>query len=682
MPSLNSAWGIDVGNRALKAVRLVRGPEGIKVADVEVIEHEHILSQAGDNRDSLIQSALANFVQAHGGSRRAIAVGVSGQSSFARFIKLPPVEPKKIPEIVRFEAIQQIPFPLDDVEWSYQLFQNEQSPDVEVGIFAMRRELVNRHIQYFTDAGMDVELVQMNPLAVYNAMQHDRRIKGTTMIVDLGAENTDLIIAEGETIWLRSIPIGGNNFTEALVKSFKLKFPKAEELKRNAATSKYGRQILQAMRPVFADLVAEIQRSIGFYASIHRESRISRVLALGGTFRLPGLQKYLQQNLQLDVARLDRLGDTSGLDAKVASVFNDNLLSCVSAYGLALQAMGDASINSSLLPQKIRRERMWRDKTKWFAAAAALFVVGTGVAYGSFYYRHLQDDKDHALNGPRIHDVLVRAQGLSDRWSSIADAGGPDRAQIQMLNGLIAGRDVWNSLIRDIFATLPPGPTTPQEVDALAKIPRGDRKIITVHDFSSRYVPDLGPILAMKDSDFSLQVGTPADAGGRRPMPGLGGASPDQTGAGPPQRGYLITLHCTTPNALGEKYVTPTVVQALRNLGESSPSTTYRIARAVVALSHKVTAGSPLIGQPHTPRAPRAVIGNYGAAGGLGGPQFAPPPPPAPAGPVVPLDPLQDPLIPSESMKNDTEVSVLVAVILDPPPPQPAGQGAAAPTSP
>ena len=112
---------------------------------------------------------------------------MSGQSSFARFIKLPPVEPKKIPEIVRFEAIQQIPFPLDDVEWSYQLFQNEQSPDVEVGIFAMHRELVNRHIQYFTESGLDVELVQMNPLAVYNAMQHDRHIKGTTMVVDLGA---------------------------------------------------------------------------------------------------------------------------------------------------------------------------------------------------------------------------------------------------------------------------------------------------------------------------------------------------------------------------------------------------------------------------------------------------------------------------------------------------------------
>ena len=72
-------------------------------------------------------------------------------ATFARFVKLPPVEPKKVPEIVKFEAIQQIPFPLDDVEWSYQLFQAPDSPDVEVGILAMRKELVNRFIKDFTD---------------------------------------------------------------------------------------------------------------------------------------------------------------------------------------------------------------------------------------------------------------------------------------------------------------------------------------------------------------------------------------------------------------------------------------------------------------------------------------------------------------------------------------------------
>src|SRR3954454_14173815 len=145
----NFAWGIDIGNRALKAVKLVREGDALRVDDFEVIEHETVLSNAGDNRESLIQTALSTFAAKHPMKGGAVAVGVSGQSSFARFIKLPPVEEKKIPEIVRFEAIQQIPFPLDDVEWSYQLFRGSDSPDVEVGIFAMRKELVNQHIKFF-----------------------------------------------------------------------------------------------------------------------------------------------------------------------------------------------------------------------------------------------------------------------------------------------------------------------------------------------------------------------------------------------------------------------------------------------------------------------------------------------------------------------------------------------------
>src|SRR5258708_30115954 len=165
MATARSAWGIDIGNRALKAVKLVREGDRLRVDDLEVIEHEKILSSAGDNKEGLIQTALANFVQRHSTKGSLVGIGVSGQSSFARFIKLPPVETKKIPEIVKFEAIQQIPFPLDDVEWSYQLFQEPESPDVEVGIFAMRKELVNRHLQFFTDSGLDVDIVQMNPLA-------------------------------------------------------------------------------------------------------------------------------------------------------------------------------------------------------------------------------------------------------------------------------------------------------------------------------------------------------------------------------------------------------------------------------------------------------------------------------------------------------------------------------------
>src|SRR2546423_2690683 len=419
----NFAWGIDVGNRALKAVKLVREGDGLRVDDFEVIEHETVLSSAGDNREQLINSALSSFVQRHPFKGGQVAIGVSGQSSFARFIKLPPVEERKIPEIVRFEAIQQIPFPLDDVEWSYQLFRSEESPDVEVGIFAMRKELVNQHIKFFTDYDLNVQVVQMNPLAVYNGMFHDQKFNGTTMVIDLGAENTDLIIADNETIWMRSIPIGGNNFTETLVKAFKLPFNKAEDLKRNAATSKYARQIFQAMRPIFADLVAEIQRSVGFYASVHRDSRIKKIMALGGTFKLPGLQKYLQQNLQLDLERLDSLAAAPSSESKLAPTFNENILSIVSAYGLAIQAMGQSKISSSLLPAKIGREKMWKQKTPLFGAAAALFAAGLGVGVATWWINDMAFHSSTAQAAyAKVQDVERNAKELDASWSEIEGA--------------------------------------------------------------------------------------------------------------------------------------------------------------------------------------------------------------------------------------------------------------------
>ncbi|HEX4793041.1 MAG TPA: type IV pilus assembly protein PilM [Humisphaera sp.] len=713
MAGARFAWGIDVGNRALKAIRLVRdGSDQLHIDDYDVIEHEQILSQSGDNRESLVQSALANFAQRHATKGGAVGIGVSGQASFARFIKLPPVAPNKIPEIVRFEAIQQIPFPLEDVEWSYQLFSTADSPDVEVGIFAMRKELVQQNIKNFTDVGVDVHVVQMNPLAVYNALYQDERLSGTTMVIDLGAENTDLIIAEGEAIWMRSIPIGGNNFTEALVKSFKLKFNKAEELKRNAATSKYGRQILQAMRPVFADLVAEIQRSIGFYSSTHRDSRIAKVLALGGTFRLPGLQKYLQQNLQMDVTRIDRLGLEVPSDAKYASAFNDNILSSVSAYGLALQAMSKTKITSSLLPEKIQRERMWRDKTKWFAAAAATVMLGTGVAMGSIYWKNFQfKTQDEQYGKGKLAGVIRTADGLSSRWSKIESFGGEERKTMVNLNGAINDRNIMPELTSDLLSAFA---TTPS-ADEL-KLPRNQRKIVRLEGWKQDFFADMAPILALSDTDFQnrkhwvFDTLKPADAsaGGmptalvpRRGKAGTGVKKLAVTEAG--QRGLVITLRCQTPYLHPDQLINDTVIKYLKSRTPSAaanPTTNYEIKRVLIAEQRKIDAGDrPL---PASKNYHRPVNrGNRGGAGGIGiggvggggvgaggvgaggvgggGPGVISPlgqpgvGAAAPAAAPVEVDPWQDPLLPpemqgekGESMINDQIVTLVVAVIFDP----------------
>ncbi len=149
MAGAQTAWGLDVGVTSLKAIKLRKDGDMVSVEAFEVVEHDKFLSDPDVNRDDIIRSSLNKFLLKNPIRREQVFIGVPGSSTFARFVKLPPVEPKKIPEIVKFEAIQQIPFPLDQVNWDYQTFMNPESPDVEVGIFAMKKELVAQVLSNF-----------------------------------------------------------------------------------------------------------------------------------------------------------------------------------------------------------------------------------------------------------------------------------------------------------------------------------------------------------------------------------------------------------------------------------------------------------------------------------------------------------------------------------------------------
>jgi type IV pilus assembly protein PilM len=769
------AWGIDIGNRALKAIQLVRDGDSLRMDDIEVIEHEQVLSNSGDNRESLIQTALANFAQRHTTKGGVVSIGVSGQSSFARFIKLPPVEEKKIPEIVRFEAVQQIPFPLDQVEWSYQLFRQPDSPDVEVGIFAMRKELVNQQIKYFTDMDMNVQVVQMSPLAVYNAMYYDNRLAdGTTMILDLGAENADLIIADGDSVWLRSVPIGGNNFTEALVKGFKLSFSKAEDLKRNAQTSKYARQIFQQMRPIFADLVAEIQRSIGFYSSVHRDSRIKRIVALGNTFRLPTLQKYLQQNLQIEVDRLDAFQAGAPADGRLAALLNDNIASMAGAYGLALQAMGQGKITSSLLPQEIRKAKVWQEKTKWFATAAAITVAAAGVVYGNYYVHNAGFESNSSLQS-QISGAVAHAADLDSQWATLESSGGPDKNKIININSLQTYRDLWANLWIDITRTLPA--ENADSPEKLKSTPRAERKQIFVESFNSQYLPDISAALKMDSDNFKLLAQPSAGPGGGQPQAayapptarggmdrggiptgrgrtgweeptygrGRGGYQPQgdsmagnaptgdgTTPATPTDRGYLITIELTSPNKAAPTLVDTNMLKVLLDSDSLTNALKdhkrYYIARAMIVRAQQISSDENRKGllkqafdqkkaeqerakQPVDPSQGFPTGGNdygrgdygrgdagrgrgaygrntYGGDRGVyrGGNVAGIPNPIQRPGATGPVDTAEqdkanaeayaDPLYPKESVLNDWEMTVVMAVVLDPKQPDATAAGA------
>lgn len=440
-----------MGYGAIKALKVENDGGNLKVLDFAVINHPKVLSTPELDQNDAMRVALGTLVSKHDLANARVSISIPGHQSFARFATLPPVEPKKVPDIVKFEAVQQIPFPLEEVEWDYQTFVSPDSPDIEVGIFAVTRQKIAEQLAMLNDVGITPELATLSPVAAYNALAVDLGFTEDTpgtIILDIGTVATDMIIAEAGRVWVRTFPIGGHQFTEALVSAFKLSYSKAEKLKRESDQSKHARHVFQAMRPVFSDIVGEIQRSIGFYQSVHADADLKRLIGLGSTFRLPGLRKYLKQQLQLDVYRLEQFKKLN-MEGPRAGEFQASSVNMATAYGCVNQVFERAPLRANLMPVAVLKEAMWKRKVPYFAVGAGLAAA----AAGAMFIRPLLDSSafEGADRPPVISNVVNEANSLSQ---AAEDAGVLSSASRTMeaaeIVNLIDNRTLYASVLNDV----------------------------------------------------------------------------------------------------------------------------------------------------------------------------------------------------------------------------------------
>ena len=563
MAKSDAVWGIDIGQCALKALRVRPHEDESRVtADAfDYIEYPKILSQPDVDPAELIAEALKQFLSRNSVRGDKVVISVSGQSGLARFIKLPPVESKKIPDIVKYEAKQQIPFALEDVVWDYQQMAGGSTVEgfameTEVGLFAMKRDQVYRALKPFTDAGIEVDIVQLTPLALYNFVAFDQMPElpapeeydpesppESVVLISLGTDTTDLVVTNGFRVWQRSVPIGGNHFTKALTKELKLTFASAEHLKRNATQAEDPKALFQAMRPVFNDLLTEVQRSIGYFSNLDRRAKIGRAIALGNAMKLPGLQRYLAQNLGFELVKLESFRVMSGTTVVDSPVFKDNLPAFGVCYGLALQGLRDTKIRTNLLPREIAQDRMIREKKPWAVGAAALVLLGMAVSFGS-HYRQANSVRMDAFFGPPIQEADSTVKMANQYKTDFEGAKTAYTTTAKIGEGLVqnvSGRDVWLKVMKAINLCLPRNEgDRPKEIT--------ERNEVNVEEFECVYYEKLEDWYGKVKNDYEKQYkefASPAPAAGvanPAAQPAADGAAapqqaPNAPGATPPPPG-------------------------------------------------------------------------------------------------------------------------------------------------
>jgi type IV pilus assembly protein PilM len=590
MARTGAVWGIDIGQCALKAMRC-RGHDDsdkITVEAFDYIEYPKLLTQPDANPIDLVAEALKQFLSRNQVHNDRVAVSVSGQSGLARFIKLPPVEAKKIPDIVRYEARQQIPFDLNDVIWDFQRMGGGSEEagfvlETEIGLFAMKRDAVFRALDPFVKAGIEVDIVQLAPLALYNFAVFDMLQDlpppeaydpddppESIVLVSLGTDATDLVVTNGFKVWQRSVPLGGSHFTKALTKEMKLTFAKAEHLKRNATTAQDPKAVFQAMRPVFNDLQTELQRSLGFFTNLDRTAKIGRVVAMGNAFKLPGLRRYLAQSLGFEIDRVETFRGLVGPEVLATPAFKDNLLSFGVCYGLCLQALGKAGLRTNLLPKEITMDRLIRRKKPWAVVAASIVMLACTISYAAYSMQSSSvkvDDWKKDEGDAKAVDGKSRAL-IGDQTAALGDFDKIKKRGDALVNGL-EGRKRWLEFLSAVNGCLPTDQTQrpPTTADvAVLRTAIMHRNELLISNFDSQQMEDVGKWFAAVKSSYTAIPGAPGapalgDAAGGAVAGGTGGEAP--TGPGTIVQIYGKHYHNAEDEEDADTYLRHTLMKNL-----------------------------------------------------------------------------------------------------------------------
>jgi type IV pilus assembly protein PilM len=510
MASKSGVWGIEIGQAALKALRCHREGDQVVADAFDYIEYPKLLSQPEANAAELVAEALTKFRERDDSRQHMICMSVPGQTGLSKFFKPPPVELKKVPDLVRYEAKQQIPFDLNDVVWDYQMMPGSMveegyALETEVGLFAMKREMVNRQLQPLIDAGIEVDVIQMAPMAIYNMIAYDRMHERlaednfisdqpppSTVLLSIGTDSSDLIITNGFRIWQRSMPIGGNHFTRQLTKDLKLTFAQAEHLKRNARDAADPKLIFQTMRPVFNDLVTEVQRSIGFFRSQNRKAEINELLIAGNTVKMPGLATYIGKNLDMEVHVLDQFNRLGGEDVLSIPSFRDNAPTYAVAYGLCLQGLGLSQLRNSLVPKEILVQRIIRAKKPWAVAAVATLMAGMSIHY-AFAERSWSKTHDDLWTSAK--NAVSTMSSYSGQHVSEDDKLKSKLKYLDVLGTELSSnserRLQWLEILRALNAAVPRNVYPDGKPPGPKELPYEDREDIHITEIESKQYEDL-----------------------------------------------------------------------------------------------------------------------------------------------------------------------------------------------
>ena len=291
----NVSLAVDIGTQNLKIVELQKGDKKNKLLNFKVI---NLVADGKRYIPKEISKILKKSLSEMGISSKSVKTTVSGKSLIVRHVELPKMSVAELKSSLKYQADLHIPYSLDDAYYDAYIFENAKGlPEnrMKALIVALKKSEANENIDILYKAGLDIELITVNSVALYNIFENgikESEKNEVIALVDIGSSKTTLsIIDKGEFALSREIKYGGLHFTEVLMEGLNLSFDDSESKKIAGDDI-----ILPFTNEAYKPILRDIRASFDYFEGMMGLS-VSKIYLSGGGALARGVSDYLKDKL-------------------------------------------------------------------------------------------------------------------------------------------------------------------------------------------------------------------------------------------------------------------------------------------------------------------------------------------------------------------------------------------------
>lgn len=465
MSKVKHVLTVDIGTFTIKVAEFACLPNKITLEYCECVEYRDDLGN--EDKINLVKTAFEKILNKYKFKAKDAYISISNSFVFTRFVKLPPTQNKqqKLLQIVSYEAKQNIPYPIDEVTWDYQLIGGNVpgSDGLNAMFVVVKNDLIDSIIDIFESNKFDVKSVDVSSTALYNCMRALKSVREIpSLLINIGFQVTTIVFSESGNTFSRTIPIGGYTITQQISKELSLTPEQSENLKRKLGSvslgTNYGEgdsevenNISKIIRNVFIRLHGEIIRSIGVNKSRHGGSDIQKIYLAGGSSLIKYVPNFFSDRFKLPVEYLNPY-EIADISQKLnLNEINQNVHLSSELVGAALRFAAKCPIEISLFPEKFKKKQQLKNKILFFYAIAAIIVISLGIVYWGLSSQLTLTDELISSNQFSVRSIEKDMKNIKDASKIL----GEKEAVYNQMTEMLKPRNAWFDVLNNLQVCLP-----------------------------------------------------------------------------------------------------------------------------------------------------------------------------------------------------------------------------------